>query len=50
MSGPFESQSNAIVHVQVAHPPGTTYDADGNPIPPPDDSGMSGQRVEDEQP
>jgi hypothetical protein len=50
MSGVFESQANAIVHIQVTHPAGTTYDEDGNPIPPPDNSGNSDQRAEDEQP
>jgi hypothetical protein len=50
MSDAFESQSNAVVHIQVTHPAGTTYDADGNPIPPPDNSGSSSEQVEDEQP
>jgi len=45
----FESQPQAIVHTVVVHPPGTTYDADGNPIPPLDaQTPGDGTNTEDE--
>jgi hypothetical protein len=31
----FESQPQVIIHTVVTHPPGTTFDEHGNPIPPP---------------
>lgn len=30
----FESELHIEVSATVTHPPGTTYDKDGNPIPP----------------
>jgi hypothetical protein len=32
----FESQPQVVIHTVVTHPPGTTFDEHGNPIPPPD--------------
>jgi hypothetical protein len=33
----FESALTIEVSAEVTHPPGTTYDSDGSPIPPKDD-------------
>jgi len=33
-SGLFESALTIEVGAEVTHPPGTEFDADGNPIPP----------------
>jgi hypothetical protein len=35
--GRFESTLTIEVSAEVTHPPGTTIDSDGNPIPPKDD-------------
>lgn len=34
--GLFESDLQIVATAVVTHPPGTTYDADGMPIPPPE--------------
>lgn len=34
----FLSAINVEVTAEVTHPPGTTFDEDGNPIPPQDDT------------
>jgi hypothetical protein len=36
-TGLFESELTIEVVATVTHPPGTTFDAEGNPIPPPKD-------------